>query len=326
MARSDDPTLFRSNVPIRQGSEIVATFATSLTAPPPKENFRNPKPLSKDVETLFAQYWDSIPSSVAKTPDSLTRYVRSGFAYSADVPAKDLPSFLYSEKRGHCEYFATVLALTLRHYGFPTTVVTGFRGGEESLFGKTWIVRGSDAHAWVEVWQDGIGWKVYDPTPYDASSEASVISQLRSEFVSAYDTLDLLWFSYAVGYGSDAQKAFLSESLRYLPWLAFLPIVTLFSLAYRRIRKSYSERRASWEGRRLVDRLSSVTASKFPLSVLESEYPDLVGKTRASVYGVTRSSASEIRRLSREWDAALKGKGRPRNAKMAPNGKSRSES
>ena len=86
------------------------------------------KPLSPYVETLFSDYWSKMPPGISKDPLALAKYVRdeSGFEYTVDAPAKSLRSFLYEEKRGHCEYFATVLAVTMRHFGFPATVVNGY--------------------------------------------------------------------------------------------------------------------------------------------------------------------------------------------------------
>lgn len=306
MVRADDPTLFRSSAPLRQESEVLANLPDPDDVPVQMGPFRNAKPLSDEVESLFSAYWDEIPDTVAKTPDSLTKYVRSGFSYSADAPAKNLRSFLYAEKRGHCEYFATTLALTLRHYGFRTTVVTGYRGGEESLFGGSWIVRGSDAHAWVEVWDDGSGWLRFDPTPYDAFSSPSVLLELRNEALSAYDALDLLWYSYAVGYGKYAQRALFAEILPRLPRAAasvFFPLALFAGIRYAV--RAASRRAAAWEGQRLVRKLSAVTRSAFPLSVLAPFHPDLVSETRAAVYGRARADVSSIRRLTGRWNAAL---------------------
>lgn len=65
---------------------------------------------------------------------------------------------------GHCEYFATTLALMLRSVGIPARYVVGYSAAERNPVGDYLIVRDRDAHAWVEVFIDG-EWMVFDPTP-----------------------------------------------------------------------------------------------------------------------------------------------------------------
>src|SRR3954471_22139144 len=57
------------------------------------------------------------------------------------------------------------MALMLRMAGIPARVATGFTPGGYSTRHKAWIVRDTDAHAWVEVWFDAYGWVTFDPTP-----------------------------------------------------------------------------------------------------------------------------------------------------------------
>jgi hypothetical protein len=67
---------------------------------------------------------------------------------------------------GDDEQYAVAAALMLRQLGVPARVVMGFRADDESsLIGDTWLVRGGDVHAWVEVAFDGLGWIPFDPTP-----------------------------------------------------------------------------------------------------------------------------------------------------------------
>ena len=73
--------------------------------------------------------------------------------------------FLYLEKRGHCEYFASALALLGRAVGIPTRVVGGYRVTERNELGGYSIVREQNAHTWVEAWLDGKGWVTFNPTP-----------------------------------------------------------------------------------------------------------------------------------------------------------------
>jgi hypothetical protein len=90
-----------------------------------------------------------------------------GFTYSIGVPggsdADYLASFL-TERFGYCEQFAASMALMSRTLGIPSRVIVGFTQGREQPDGS-WLVTARDAHAWPELWFDGIGWVRFEPTP-----------------------------------------------------------------------------------------------------------------------------------------------------------------
>lgn len=73
--------------------------------------------------------------------------------------------FLLEVKAGHCEYFATAMALLARAQGIPTHVVGGYRVRQLSSMGNYYLVRERNAHSWVEAWLPNQGWVRYDPTP-----------------------------------------------------------------------------------------------------------------------------------------------------------------
>ncbi|HEY8078318.1 MAG TPA: transglutaminase-like domain-containing protein, partial [Labilithrix sp.] len=72
--------------------------------------------------------------------------------------------FLKYQHKGHCELFASSMALLARASGIPARVVTGYRVSEENELGDYAIVRQNNGHSWVEAWVDG-AWRTYDPTP-----------------------------------------------------------------------------------------------------------------------------------------------------------------
>src|SRR5204863_9121503 len=95
----------------------------------------------------------------------------SKFRYTLELPSqrqKDpVAFFLFERKAGHCEYFASAMAILLREEGVPSRIVTGFRGGEWNELTGNFIVRAKDAHSWVEVYFPGVGWYAFDPTQQD---------------------------------------------------------------------------------------------------------------------------------------------------------------
>lgn len=94
----------------------------------------------------------------------------SQFRYSlATAPGNGddaLVEFLTIGRIGYCEQFASAMAVMLRTQGVPARVAIGFTAGTAADGdGGARTISSSDAHAWVEVWFDGIGWVMFDPTP-----------------------------------------------------------------------------------------------------------------------------------------------------------------
>jgi transglutaminase-like putative cysteine protease len=93
----------------------------------------------------------------------------NGFSYKLDpfvpVVGKDPVEHFLETRVGYCVHFATALALLCRSAGVPARVATGFQLHDPEEDGS-FLVRNSDAHAWVEVWFGSEhGWRVYDATP-----------------------------------------------------------------------------------------------------------------------------------------------------------------
>lgn len=79
--------------------------------------------------------------------------------------ARNLAEFLLGSGAGHCEYFATALALLLRAQAVPCRLVGGFYVHEREPTGHASIARSRDAHAWVEVLDESGAWHAFDATP-----------------------------------------------------------------------------------------------------------------------------------------------------------------
>ena len=97
-------------------------------------------------------------------------FLREEYEYSLDVP--ELPSgadavdfFLFEHRRGYCEHFASAYAVLCRLSGIPSRVVTGYSSGDYNPFTGLYEVSLDDAHAWVEIYLEGIGWVTREPTP-----------------------------------------------------------------------------------------------------------------------------------------------------------------
>lgn len=112
---------------------------------------------------------------------AIQQYLRAtgGFTYSLTLapPAKDrsgkvagydpLTNFLVT-KRGYCVQFATAMVMMARAAGIPAHMAIGFLPGTKAK-GGVWTVTAADAHAWPELYLDGIGWTRFEPTPARAA-------------------------------------------------------------------------------------------------------------------------------------------------------------
>ena len=101
---------------------------------------------------------------------ALKTYLLRNFPYDLDIPhfppgVDQTDYFLFEQKRGYCEHFASALTLMARMSGVPARLVTGYLPGIYNPFTGFWDVKTSDAHAWTEVYLTGIGWVPFDATP-----------------------------------------------------------------------------------------------------------------------------------------------------------------
>ena len=95
------------------------------------------------------------------------------FEYSLEIQQghgnSAIESFL-DDRVGYCEQFAGTYAAMMRTLGIPSRVAVGFTSGIAQGDG-VFSVLGRNAHAWPEVWFDGIGWVKFEPTPTRGAPE-----------------------------------------------------------------------------------------------------------------------------------------------------------
>ena len=97
---------------------------------------------------------------------ALQQFFRDNFEYDLTVRAghdEDAIRSFLDARRGYCEQFAGTYAAFARSIGLPARVAVGFTQGE--LTDGVYVVRGKHAHAWPEVWFEGVGWVPFEPTP-----------------------------------------------------------------------------------------------------------------------------------------------------------------
>ena len=170
---------------------------------------------------------------------TLNEYLRDSdeFKYTLDFRKVEfdetidpIEDFFANHKSGHCEYFASALALMLRAVDIPSRVVVGYKGGEPNSVGDFLEIRERDAHAWVECYlrpedcdedmrstgQAGVGgaWYRLDPTPASIEGFASNEENLVNQAGDAIGYAQMLWEDYVLGLDRKKQSIGLFEPNR----------------------------------------------------------------------------------------------------------------
>jgi len=145
--------------------------------------------------------------------------------------AKDLVEFFDEGSGGHCEVFASALAVMLRSLAIPCRLVTGYRSTEWDLDTQTLTVRARHAHAWVEVLDPERGWTTVDPTPDSGPAGAGegigLLDRIRSGAWSVWERF--------LAFNGDSRKRML-RTIRNLPPWAYASLLAPFALlAARRL-------------------------------------------------------------------------------------------
>jgi len=151
----------------------------------------------------------------------LESYLRDSgeFSYSLNLSIQDasidpIEDFLFNRKTGHCEYYASTLAMMLRAVDIPSRVVSGFKGGDKSILTGAYHVQQRHAHTWVEAFIDD-SWVLLDATPAGERSESveSMAPNIRS-WQQLKDALTKFWSSYVVTINYRQQQNEIYEPLR----------------------------------------------------------------------------------------------------------------
>lgn len=146
-------------------------------------------------------------------------YLQNEFGYTLEQKAggdDPVGDFLFNVREGHCEYFATAMALMLRSQGIATRVVTGFQQGEYNETADVFVVRQRHAHAWVEVYFPGEeAWVSFDPTPAAGQSgEGSEVGGMTARFTKYLEALEMFWIQYFVAFDNQEQRSLFTNVRR----------------------------------------------------------------------------------------------------------------
>jgi transglutaminase-like putative cysteine protease len=191
---------------------------------------RLPEGSNPRTAELARQLRDISSSDQAFINAVLRKFHEEEFFYTLEPPPlgnNPVDRFLFDTRRGFCEHYASAFAVIMRSAGLPSRVVLGYQGGELNPMGGHLIVRQADAHAWTEVWLEGIGWRRVDPTAavaperIEAGRSAAMFdgiglawglsapSALVHRLQLTIDAIDAKWNEWILGYGPENQNRFL---------------------------------------------------------------------------------------------------------------------
>ena len=123
------------------------------------------KAIEDNLERICYTTAGQPPPSDAGGEDSIPCYTTT-----VEPPAFNsdgVDHFLFNLREGYSEYFASSMTVLLRSQGVPARLATGYTTGE-MVQRENYLVRDSNAHAWVEVYFPSYGWIGFEPTPGEA--------------------------------------------------------------------------------------------------------------------------------------------------------------
>ncbi len=168
----------------------------------------NLPPMGKGIKELAENITVRAKSDYEKAV-LIEKYLRENYSYSLKDNPTGIEEFLLTRRKGHCELFATAMAVMLRLSGIPARLVSGFTGGEWNPYGKYFMIRQKDAHTWVEAFIEPDGWIVFDPTPPSTKKE-QYPAIVKAAFVY-FDFIRYSWQRYIISYNIYDQIAILRK-------------------------------------------------------------------------------------------------------------------
>lgn len=182
--------------------ELAAQMRVAAEVPP------SSTPQGKDLE----------PALVRRLARQITTHLRGNYQYTLEMVAPEgdedaIDMFLFRTRAGHCEYFASAMVALCSAGGIPARIVTGYVGGEHNPVSGTYLIRASDAHAWVEVQTSPGRWETFDPTPpselqHNRRASSGIFSKLRQ----LWEALELTWGNNVIAFEQSSRSTVTTDS------------------------------------------------------------------------------------------------------------------
>jgi transglutaminase-like putative cysteine protease len=159
--------------------------------------------LARRVTDRYTNNYDKVAA--------IQSYLTSGaYLYSLGSPKNlqnPVDNFILTTRSGHCELFASAMALMVRSIGIPARVVSGYRGGDWDPNDQSYTVRSSMAHLWVEVYFIGQGWVRFDPSPPTSVAPQGIARTFQQYVTNKLLKGKMAWYQNIVGYSARSPLA-----------------------------------------------------------------------------------------------------------------------
>ncbi len=175
-----------------------------------KRYLQLPETMDARISQLAAEVTGTSDSRYEKAK-AVENYLQTQYGYTLDLKAdgdEPLADFLFNVREGHCEYFATAMAIMLRTQGVATRVVNGFQQGEYNETADVYVVKQKDAHSWVEVYfPREKAWIPFDPTPFAGQANETNSAGIIGSFSKYLEALETFWIQYFVAFDNQEQRS-----------------------------------------------------------------------------------------------------------------------
>ncbi|MCX6045248.1 MAG: transglutaminaseTgpA domain-containing protein, partial [Chloroflexi bacterium] len=177
----DELTFVHAQQPLEVGDQY--TIVSQYTAVTQKALEEAGTDYPEDIQKTYTQLPDNYSPKVQQVARELTNglttpydkakaiehYLRTTIPYSdtIDAPPANVDPveyFLFTIKKGYCDYYATSMAVMLRSVGVPARTASGYAEGTYDEDTGVYAVSEQDAHTWVEVYFPTYGWIEFEPT------------------------------------------------------------------------------------------------------------------------------------------------------------------
>jgi transglutaminase-like putative cysteine protease len=195
----------------REDTAAPASIAAVEPPAAPRVDYLQLPRLDDRIAPLARSVTAGAGSGLARA-EAIERHLRTEYRYTLKLLPREVPDplayFLFDRRQGHCEYFASAMAVMLRTIGIPSRVATGFESGVYNPVSGWYVIRASDAHSWVEAFLPGRGWTTFDPTP---PVQDQPLLSFWSRLGFYIDAADTFWQEWVLSYNLDRQLTLASQ-------------------------------------------------------------------------------------------------------------------
>ncbi len=204
----------RSTYKVVSDVELPSETELRRDRAPYPANLSNYLQLPETLDPRIAERAEQVAETATNRYDAaqlIEYHLKNDFGYTLEQKSggeQPLADFLFNVREGHCEYFATAMAIMLRTQGIATRIVNGFQEGEYNETADVYVVRQREAHSWVEVYfPNEDAWVPFDPTPAGGQNPGGETAGIYGTMNKYLEALEMIWIQYFVAFDNQEQRS-----------------------------------------------------------------------------------------------------------------------